>query len=317
MNIRKALLIFLILGSFSGIVYAQKSSMVIAPTGNAEGLIRETVDAGQEFYPRISPDGKLLLYNSLEKTTYFTLSETGNLMAKTDKKLRIIKKEIGSPVTNPLVTDAAYPTWMPNNSGILFSYVKPVRAVIVRSSLAGVGLNYVSQGEMGEDDAEPVITRDMSKIYFTTIMGRSRMICSMDAKGGNFTVLTEGGHLALNPNDNTKIIYNARVGKVVQVFTMDLKTGQKAQLTNGDYNNKDGAFSTDGKYIAFVSNRENPKKRNHHLYVMKVEGTDLIQLTQGDTDEGDPCFGPDGTVYFYSNADKNYNIWKVKPRYTR
>lgn len=304
-----------ILGLFAGTAQAQKSSMVLAPTGNAEGLVRETVDAGQEFYPRVSPDGKSLLYNSLEKTTYFTLSETGTLTTKTDKKLRIIKKEIGSPITNPLVTDAAYPTWIPNNSGILFSYVKPTRAVIVRSSIAGVGLNYVSQGEMGEDDAEPVITKDLSKIYFTTLMGGSRMICSMDAKGGNFTVLTEGGHLALNPNDNNKIIYNIRVGKVVQVFTMDLKSGQKSQLTNGDYNNKDGAFSTDGKYIAFVSNRENPKKRNHHLYVMKADGTDLIQLTQGDTDEGDPCFGPDGTIYFYSNAEKNYNIWKVRPRH--
>lgn len=313
----KQIALFAAFGLLAGTVQAQKSSMVIAPTGNAEGLTRETVDAGQEFYPRISPDGKLLLYNGLEKTTYITLSETGVLTTKTDKKLRIIKKVLGSPVTNPLVTDAAYPTWMPDGSGILFAYVKPVRSVIVRSSIAGVGLNYVSQGEMGEDDAEPVITRDLSKIYFTTIMGKSRMICSMDAKGGNFTVLSEGGHLALNPNDNTKIIYNARVGKVVQVFTMDLKTGQKAQLTNGDYNNKDGAFSTDGKYIAFVSNRENPKKRNHHLYVMKADGTDLIQLTQGDTDEGDPCFGPDGTVYFYSNADRNYNIWKVKPRQNR
>jgi TolB protein len=300
-----------------GAVWAQKSSMVISPTGNADGLVRETVDAGQEFYPRVSPDGKYLLYNGLSKTTYFTLSPTGTLTTKTDKKLRIIKKEIGSPVTNPLVTDAAYPTWMPNNSDILFAYVKPSRPVIARSNLSGIGLHYVSQGEMGEDDAEPVITRDMSKIYFTTIMGNTRMICSMDARGGNFTVLTEGGHLALNPNDNTKIIYNARVDKVVQVFTMDLKTGQKAQLTNGDYNNKDGAFSTDGRYIAFVSNRENPKKRNHHLYVMKADGTNLIQLTQGDTDEGDPCFGPDGTIYFFSNADKNYNIWKVKPRYTR
>ena len=315
--ITKSFVLLLFFSTGVGVVQAQKQSMVISPTGNADGLVRETVDAGQEFYPRISPDGKFLLYNGLEKTTYFTLSETGTLTTKTDKKLRIIKKEIGSPVTNPLVTDAAYPTWMPDGSGILFAYVKPTRAVVVRSSLAGVGLNYVSQGEMGEDDAEPVITRDMKKIYFTTIMGGSRMICSMDAKGGNFTVLSEGGHLALNPNDNTKIIYNSRVGKVVQVFTMDLKTGQKAQLTNGDYNNKDGAFSADGKYIAFVSNRENPKKRNHHLYVMKSDGTDLIQLTQGDTDEGDPCFGPDGTVYFYSNADRNYNIWKVKPRYTR
>jgi TolB protein len=145
-------------------------------------------------------------------------------------------------------------------------------------------------------------------------MNGTRMVCMMDGKGGNFTVLTEGAHVSVHPTDPNRIIYNAVINKHVQLFMLDLKTGQKSQLTQGDYNNKDGVFSTDGKHIAFVSNREKPKKQNHHVYVMRADGNELTQLTQGDTNEGDPCFGPDGTIFFYSNADKNYNIWKVKPR---
>lgn len=301
--------ILLLWGTLSRTIVAQVPT---APgtTGNAENLTRETSDPTQELFARVSPDGKFLLYNALEVSYSLSLSN-GKLDQKTNKKYRIVRKEIGKPITNPLVSNAAYPTWLPDNSGIIFSYIKPEKPVIVRSDINGIGLNYISSGAMGEDDAEPVVTKE-GKILFTTLMSKSRMICSMDLKGGNYSVLTEGSHLSVNPNDNSKIIYNMAVGKFVQVFTMDTKTGERTQLTTGEYNNRDGAFSRDGKYIAFTSNRENPKKENKHIYVMRVDGTDLIQITQGETDESDPAWGVDNMLFFSSNAEKNYNIWKAK-----
>lgn len=283
-------------------------------TGNAENLTRETSDASQEFFARVSPDGKFLLYNALEVSYSLGLTNAG-LEVRTNKNFRIVRKEIGKPVTNPLVNNAAYPTWLPNNTGVIFSYIKPEKPVIVRSDINGVGLNYISPGAMGEDDAEPVVLKDNSKILFTTRMSNSRMICSMDMKGGNYSVITEGGHISLNPMNNNQIIYNLKVGKTIQVFTMDLKTGEKTQLTSGEYNNRDGSFSRDGKYIAFASNRENPKKQNKHIYVMKADGTELIQITQGETDESDPAWGDNGMLFFSSNAEKNYNIWKAKVKF--
>lgn len=278
-------------------------------TGNAENLTRETSDPSQEFFARVSPDGKFLLYNALETTYSLTLTNA-SLEVRTNKNYRIVRKEIGKPITNPLVNNAAYPTWMPDNSGIIFSYIQPERPVIVRSNINGVGLNYVSPGAMGEDDAEPIVTKD-NRILFTTLMSRRRMICSMDLKGGNYSVIGEGSHLSLNPSNNNQIIFNMKTGKFIQVFTMDLRTGEKTQLTTGDYNNRDGAFSRDGKYIAFASNRENPKKQNKHIYVMKADGTELIQITQGETDESDPAWGLGNQLFFSSNAEKNYNIWRM------
>jgi TolB protein len=283
-------------------------------TGNAENLTRETSDASQEFFARVSPDGKYLLYNALE-TNYSLGLTNGKLELKTNKNYKIVKKEIGKPITNPLVNNAAYPNWLPNNSGIIFSYIKPEKPVIVRSDMNGVGLNYISSGAMGEDDVEPVIINNGSKILFTTRMSNSRMICSMDSKGGNYSVITEGSHISLNPLNNNKLIYNINVGKTVQVFTMDISTGEKNQLTTGEYNNRDGAFSRDGKYIAFASNRENPKKQNKHIYVMKADGTELVQITQGETDESDPAWGIGNQLFFSSNAEKNYNIWKCNVRF--
>ncbi|KAB7731453.1 DUF5050 domain-containing protein [Rudanella paleaurantiibacter] len=303
--------------SFSTISYAQKSSFPSSPeaTGSAEGLTRETSDPGQEDYPKVSPDGKWLLYNSLETTSYLVLQPSWKLDVKTNRKLQIVKKQIGVPTTNPLVTHAAYPTWLPDGSGIIYSYVAPEKPVIVRSNTNGVGLNYISQAALGDDDAEPIITKDGKTIIFTTIHSGERKICSMDIKGGNFSIIGTGSHIAFNPKNPDQIIYNAMSGKFIQIFTMNLKTGERSQLTTGDYNNRDGAFSQDGKYIAFVSNRDAPKKPNHHLYIMNVDGSNMVQLSRGDTNEANPCFGPDGTIFFSSNADKNYNIWKVKPKF--
>ena len=311
----------IVISAISGFILASCASSsntskslpsVPGTTSNAESLVRETNDPSMELYPSISPDGKFLLYNAIEETKN-TTTANGQSITRTDRRSIIVKKEIGKPTKSPLLQNASDPVWMPNGN-VMCSYTKPAKPVIIRTSAEGVGLNYVSQGEMGEDDAEPAVSNDGNKIFFTTIIGNSRMVCSMDIKGSNYTVITEGGHVRVNPRDNSKIIYNLRVGNFFQLFTMDMKSGQKTQVTSGDSNNRDGAYSLDGKLIAYSSNRENPKGRNYHIYIMSSDGTGINQLTQGSTDEGDPCWSPDGWVYFYSNAERNYNIWKVKPR---
>lgn len=296
---------------------AQKKVFPSAPgtTGNAEGLIRETNDPNQEFYARVSNDGKYLYYNVMEtKLSAGAVTNGGffDVRFKINKKTKVVRKELGAPITNPLKENAAYPYEMPNGN-LLFAYVLPVKPVIAYSTPEGVGINYISQGEMGDDDAHPVISKSGNKILFSTMVGGVRMICSMDGKGGNYTVITEGAKPQFLPGDDNTIFYNLAVNKTVQIFSFNLKTGKKTQFTSGDYNNKDAAFTRDGKFIAFVSNREDPKKLRHHVYVMKADGTAIKQMTQGETDEADPAWGPDKTLYFSSNADKDYSIWKFKP----
>jgi TolB protein len=302
--------------------------VIMAPgtTGNAESLTRETSEPSDEFYPRISADGRYLFYNVVESTSTgggvrrgvtFTDILLGNSIfdpvVKTNNKTKIVRKEIGKPTTNPLKDNAADASQMPDGN-ILFTYVLPSKPVIAWTSSDGVGINYVSQGELGDDDSQPVVSRDGNKIVFTTLIGGTRMICSMDKKGGNFTVITEGYKPIFHPTDINKIVYNLAIEKHVQIFTLDLKSGQKSQLSSGEYNNKDASFSFDGQYVAFVSNRENPKLPRHHVYIMRADGTDIKQITQGETDEADPTWGPDGMLYFSCDAAKNYSIWKARPR---
>ncbi|TDB69165.1 TolB family protein [Arundinibacter roseus] len=295
-------------------------------TSNAESLTRETNEPSQEFYPKVSPDGKYLLYFAAEtervevqsnpNSGYFTkLFEQSTAPSKVKASGTIVKKEIGSQIRSPLIQDAKDAIWLPDGSGVIFSYRKPAQPVIVKTNINGVGLNYVSQGAMGSNDSEPNVTKDGSKVIFNTLVGSSKMICSMSINGGSFTVLTEGEHVSINPLNSDQIIYNLTVNGRTQIFTMNLRSGQKTQLTSGEFDCRDGAFSNDGNWLAYSSNQESPNTNKYHIYMMKTDGTDVRQLTQGSTNEGDPCWSPDNWVFFYSNAASNYNIWKVKPRF--
>jgi TolB protein len=295
-------------------------------TSNAESLTRETNEPSQEFYPKVSPDGKYLLYFAAETEKVEVQSNPNNgylaklfeqstAPSKVKSSGTIVKKEIGSQIRSPLVQDAKDAIWLPDGSGVIFSYRKPAQPVIVKTNSNGVGLNYISQGAMGSNDSEPNVTKDGSKVIFNTLVGSSKMICSMSINGGSFTVLTEGEHVSVNPVNSDQIIYNLTVNGRTQIFTTNLKTGQKSQITSGEFDCRDGAFSFDGNWIAYSSNQESPNSGKYHIYMMKVDGTDVRQLTQGSTNEGDPCWSPDNWVFFYSNAASNYNIWKVKPRF--
>lgn len=44
---------------------------------------------------------------------------------------------------------------------------------------------------------------------------------------------------------------------------------------------------------------------------MKADGADLVQITQGETDESSSSWGIGNQLFFSSNAEKNYNIWKA------
>jgi Tol biopolymer transport system component len=83
------------------------------------------------------------------------------------------------------------------------------------------------------------------------------------------------------------------------------------QNEGGDFN---PAFSPDGEWIAFSSNRATPDDlfwsagapddyRAGDVFVMRPDGTDVKRLTEDPGWEGSPAWGPDGTLYFYSQRE--------------
>ena len=76
--------------------------------------------------------------------------------------------------------------------------------------------------------------------------------------------------------------------------------GEAVLLTpepGGDFN---PAFSPDGKRMAFSSNRD--VERGSQVYIMDADGSNVIQLTDGEGWNGSPVWSTDGRTIYYHSA---------------
>ena len=80
------------------------------------------------------------------------------------------------------------------------------------------------------------------------------------------------------------------------------------QLTEDPSNDIYPAWSSSGRNIAFVSDRDG----NREIYVMKVDGTQQINVTHHAAEDWTPAWSPDGTtIAFASYRDGNWEIYTM------
>ncbi|MDB5251939.1 MAG: hypothetical protein JWP27_1108 [Flaviaesturariibacter sp.] len=294
-------------GSMTGLKKPLIPDNAPGTTGNARELIRLSNDPITEYYPKVSPDGKRIMFYTRDD------NKAGS------EKYTLVYINIGQPGRTPIIgSNTAEGAWMADSKSFLYTYYRPAKPVICKGGIDGNnGISYITPSAMGESDSYPNISPDGKRILFQSRIGSTYQMCLMDPSGNNFTVLTEGYFGNWHPSGQN-FIYTKEVGKFQQIFTYDMKTGQSTQLTSGEFSNFHGSYSKDGKSIVFSSTRDD---QSAHIFVMKADGSSLTQVTQGNTVNWFPTFGPDNTIYFSSNAGapknkpsiNNYaDLWSVK-----
>jgi TolB protein len=281
------------------------NAVALAATGAAKQLARVTTDdAADETTPRLSDDGKQLLYVA-------SLGEPGDFSWR-----RIVKaKPDGKNAV--ILTDedgqAYAPAWLPGAGSYLavshamgsVDIVKALRltprspSTRVLSEREAPGLTSLAIAPGGDRIA---FANDVAG---TTTIG----IAKLDGK--DLTYLTPGDQPAWSP-DGRQLVFERLIAGYRQLLLTDAATGEEmTQLTEGKANAWGASFSPDGRYVAYVSDAGSPG--SPHVYAMRTDGTGMVQLTRGYAAATTPHWGSDGWIYFAADQGGTDDVWRVMP----
>jgi Tol biopolymer transport system component len=161
-------------------------------------------------------------------------------------------------------------------------------------------------------DNSPTWSPDGSKIAFarayTDSAGvRQKDIWIMNADGSEQTQIKPlvGGGPYFTTND--RLVFHSGIEKN-QISIANIDGSNLIQLTNNDAENWHPEVSSDGRKIAFMSDRDG----NHEIYVMNIDGSDQTRLTFNEVDDWYPSWSPDGSqLIFSSSKDEERQIYKM------
>lgn len=113
---------------------------------------------------------------------------------------------------------------------------------------------------------------------------------------------TEDFQVGTTENLSGRIAFSANIEGADRIFVLDLDAKKVRELINGPGNNSYPSWSSDGKLLAFTSDRDG----NKEIYLSNWEGDKQVRLTETKQDEDNVTWVPNSRrLVFYSEANKD------------
>ncbi|MGD9486848.1 MAG: hypothetical protein AB7W47_02390 [Calditrichaceae bacterium] len=171
------------------------------------------------------------------------------------------------------------------------------------------------------------------KVVYQSDQNGNWDIFEYDIASTNITQLTNSPAHEENPvisPDGKEIIYTSTVEdhrdvdynqKLRDIFVKDLDTGRERNLTTNGSNDWRPRYSSDGKLIVFVSERNDLRNVPFYefhgdIFLMESDGKFQRALTKNSQNNGGACLAygsteENGVIYFDSNRSGAYEIYKT------
>ncbi len=116
-------------------------------------------------------------------------------------------------------------------------------------------------------------------------------------------------------DDHRDVDYNQ---KLRDIYIMDLKSKSETNLTTNSSNDWKPRYSPNGKFIVFVSERDDLRDVDLlelycNIYIMEDDGSFQLRLTHADANDGGPIMtgGENDPIFFDSNRGGNFDIYRL------
>jgi TolB protein len=233
-----------------------------------------TADKSIALLPRLSPDGKKILYNSYK--------DGGPMLYMKDirsDKIRQISARSG------LNTGAC---WAPDGKKVALTLSPKGDPDIFTINLDGKIVKRLTN-HWGID-VSPTFSPDGNKIAFVSDRSGSPQIYVLDLTNGREERLTFEGNYNTSPawSSLNRIAFVSQDSGHNDIYIMDPNGGRLRALTGNQGNNEDPCWSPDGRYIMYSSNR----KGRYQLYLMDANGLNQKKITFMEGDKTAPSWGP-------------------------
>ncbi len=316
----------------NGCAARKTASVIPPPTDNFKGLLRIINHPSQDMFPEVSPNGALVAYAAQKGDTFDIF-----YFDPYKRKINVTK------VTRHVSNDTC-PSWSADSKEIYFTSARLNTLSIWRKKIkGGPGIRQITVRE-DANDFDSSISPDGTKMVFCSQRGskesvfkyggsalpipsflqgpwanKKRTVPTLWISNIDGSMMTQIGS-GFNPRwspDGSKILFHKPSGDNLDIWMINPDGTNLMQLTSDSADDKDAAWSPDGKMIVFSSDRQSGRsytaEKNFDLWVMDLEQNQITQLTYSPFDDGAPFWSFTGSIFFHSNRSGNYDIFVGTP----